>query len=268
MPVSELTSRNNPLIKTLRLITSGSKRAPRHYAIAEGIRVLEEAQKSSCEIEALLYTGSFVSMARGKRLLDSLKSEGVRCYRTPDALLGTLSDVQSSQGALALVKVPVLSLQKCKLPDNPFIMCACGIQDPGNLGTLIRTAAAAGVTLVCSIRGTVSARNPKAVRSSAGAFFKIPIIEQLDHSEFRSFCKMRSIRLFRSDPRKGLLFAKADLKAPCAILFGNEGAGLADSLFADSVALRIPMTEGTESLNVAVAGSLILYEVFRQRLKE
>ena len=267
MPVSELTSRNNPLIKTIRLIASGSKRAPRHYAIVEGIRVLEEAQKSAFKIEALLYTGSFGTVAREKRLLESLKSEGVRCYRTPVALMATLSDVKTSQGALALVETPVLSLKECTLPDTPFILCACGIQDPGNLGTLIRTATAAGASLVCSIRGTVSARNPKAVRSSAGAFFRIPVIEQLENAEFRSFCRMHSIQLFRADPRRGQLFAKADFKAPCAILLGNEGAGFADTQYADSVALRIPMTEGSESLNVAVAGSLILYEVFRQRLK-
>jgi TrmH family RNA methyltransferase len=265
MTTSQLTSRDNPLIKTIRLVSSGSRRAPKQYVIAEGIRVLEEVQKSACSIEAVLFTDRFGSDAREKKMLQAWKSEGVRCYRTPDKLLDAVSSVQTSQGVLALVKVPEFSLGETVLPENPFILCACGIQDPGNLGTLVRTAAATAVSLVCTIKGTVSARSPKAIRSSAGAIFKIPVIENIEEPDFRRFCEIHSIRLYRTNPGTGVIYTKAKLNSPCAVLLGNEGAGMKEHEFAGSTPIRIPMTDGAESLNVAVAGSVILFEAFRQR---
>lgn len=265
MAVSKLTSKNNPLLKTIRLVSSGSRRAPRGLVLAEGVRVLEEAERAGCSIDTAVFSAQFGSNIRERKLLDAWRSKGVRLYETPEKLLESVSDVQAPQGAVALVRVPDLSLDKIVLPENALILCAFGIQDPGNLGTLIRTSAAAGAYMACTIKGTVSARNPKAIRSSAGVFFRLPVVEHVELSDFRSFCALHSIRLYRTDPRNGILYTQADLQSPCAIMLGNEGEGIADQDFADFPAIRIPMIDAVESLNVSIAGSLILFEAFRQR---
>jgi TrmH family RNA methyltransferase len=165
------------------------------------------------------------------------------------------------------VFVPEGDLKSISPVLNPLVLYACGIQDPGNLGTLIRTAAAAGAHMVCTSKGTVSARNPKAVRSSAGAIFHLSIVEHADASEFRRFCEHHTIRLYRTHAREGTHYTEANLKSPCAVLLGNEGSGMDEKEFSDCPTIRIPMAEGIESLNVAIAGAVILFEASRQRLK-
>ncbi len=265
MTVSQITSKNNPLLKTIRLVSSGSRRAPKGLVLAEGLRVLEEAERAGCPIEAVVFSGHFGSNARGKKLLDQWESRQVRLYETQEKFLDSVSGVQSPQGAVALVRIADLSLDTTALPEKPLILCAYGIQDPGNLGTLVRTAAAAGACLVCTIKGTVSARNPKAIRSSAGVIFRLPVVEHVDLPDFGGFCNMRSIKLYRTDPRIGVPYMQADLHSPCAIILGNEGGGIEEHELAGIPAIRVPMIDGVESLNVSIAGAVILFEAFRQR---
>lgn len=265
MTVSQLTSKHNPLLKNIRLVSSGSHRAPKGLVTAEGVRILEEVERAGCAIEAVLFSEHFGSNTREKSLLDAWSLKHVRLYRTQEKLLASVSSVQTPQGAIALVRFPDLSLKKTALPKNALILCAYGIQDPGNLGTLIRTAAAAGACLVCTIKGTVSARNPKAIRASAGVFFRLPVVERVELSDIRSFCDLHAISLHRTDPRMGTPYTQANLQSPCAILLGNEGEGIAEHEVTGIPAIRIPMIDGVESLNVSIAGAVILFEAFKQR---
>ncbi len=236
--------------------------------MAEGIRVLEEVLNAGSEIEAVILSERFGSPGRERRLLDAWLSKKVPLFQVKEKLFASVSSVQSPQGALALVRVPPLSLSHIRSSSNPLILFACGIQDPGNLGTLIRAAAAAGATLLCTAKGTVSARNPKAIRASAGAFFHLPPVENVAASDFHSYCSHRSIRLYRADACDGIVYTRADLKIACAILLGNEGSGIVPEEFAAVPAIRIPMAEGIESLNVAMAGAILLFEAKRQRRAE
>jgi len=265
MRVPQLTSKDNPLLKTFRLVTSGSRRAPRQLVIAEGVRVLEEVEKSGCKIEAVLLSENFGSSQREKQLRHRWFSKEIRVYQLDRKLFQSISTVQTPQGAIALVHVPETDLSSVAPLRDSLILYACGIQDPGNLGTIIRTAVAAGAGLVCTTKGTVSARNAKVIRSSAGSFFRIPIVEHTGFSEFQRYCELHSVRLYRTDAREGILYTEADLKSPCAILLGNEGGGIVEKEFSVFPAIRIPMAEETESLNVAIAGAVILFEASRQR---
>jgi len=229
------------------------------------MRVLEEVNKAGCEIEAVVFSENFGTAPREKALLVTWYSRGVRTYRAGEKLFESVSSVQTPQGAIALVRIPKLTLDKVLAAKNALVLYACGIQDPGNLGTLIRAAAATGASLVCTTKGTVSARNPKAIRSSAGAFFQIPLVEHVDVPDFQNYCDAHSIRPYRADTRRGVLYTEADLQSSCAILLGNEGSGMAEEEFARFPAIRIPMAEGVESLNVAMAGAVILFEALRQR---
>ncbi len=265
MTVSQLMSRDNPLLKTIRLVSSGSRRAPKQLVVAEGIRVLEEVNDSCYEIEAVVFSEHFGSAPREELLLELWQSRGVQAYRVGDKLFASISAVLAPQGAVALVRVPALSLDQLPAPENALILYACGLQDPGNLGTLIRTAAAAGASALCTTKGTVSARNPKALRASAGLFFRLPLVEHVDAANFLDYCSSRGIRMFRTDAREGILYTEADLQLPCAILLGNEGSGMTGQELFEFPSIRIPMAEGVESLNVAIAGSVILFEASRQR---
>ncbi len=265
MTIPQLTSRHNPLLKTIRLVSSGSHRAPKGLVTAEGVRVLEEVQRAGCAIEAVLYSENFGSDTREKYLLDAWNLQHVPLYRTQEKLLASVSGVQTPQGVIALVRISDLSLKNVLIPKNALILCAYGIQDPGNLGTLIRSAAAGGGSMVCTTKGTVSARNPKAIRASAGVFFRLPVVEHVELSDFRSFCDLHAIALHRADPRIGIPYTQADLQSSCAILLGNEGGGMAEHAVSGIPSIRIPMIDGVESLNVSIAGAVILFEAFRQR---
>jgi TrmH family RNA methyltransferase len=265
MPDTPITNKANPFAKKVRLVASQARSAPAELVLAEGVRVLEEAIAARHEIEGAMISEGFGRGPKEKALIERLRAEGIRLYRAGDALMRNLSGVVAPQGVLGLVRVPILSLDAVSPDGNPLILCACGIQDPGNLGTLIRTAAAAGARMVCTISGTVSARNPKSVRSSAGVFFCIPVIEDLRPEDFLEFCRSRSVRAFRADARARAAYDSLDLTQATAILLGGESRGLTGQEWTALPAIRIPMSPGVESLNVAAAGAILLFEAYRQR---
>lgn len=265
MAVPRLTNKDNSLLKTIRLVSSGSRRAPKELVVAEGVRVLEEVNRAGCRIEAVVFSEQFGDTERETDLLRTWFSKGTRLFKTDGKLFKSVSSVRMPQGALALVEVRERSLSEIDPSQNPLVVYACGIQDPGNLGTLIRAAAAAGATLICTTKGTVSAKNPKAIRASAGAFFQLPTIERVEPSAFRSYCDRCSIHPYRADAREGTPYTQVDLQSPAALLLGNEGSGLAEKELMAFPAIRIPMSKGVESLNVAAAGAILLFEAARQR---
>jgi TrmH family RNA methyltransferase len=265
MTVQQLTSKDNPLLKNIRQVASGVRRAPKQMVVAEGLRVLEEVEQSLFAVHAVVCSEAFGSTPREKVLLDRFETKQVRLYRVSEPLFQSISTVQTPQGVIALVHVPETDFASVPQSQNPLVLCACGFQDPGNLGTLVRTAAAADASLLCTTEGTVSARNPKAIRSSAGAFFRLPILEHISLQEFRLYCSQHSIRLYRTDAREGVIYTEAELRSSCAILLGNEGSGFAEQTISMLPAIRIPIAQGVESLNVATAGAVILFEARRQR---
>ena len=265
MPIRSLTSKTNPIIRTIRLVADQSRRAPQDLVLAEGTRALAEALDAKLEIEAVLLSEQFDMSVRNQVLLEEILRSSMSVYRAPDAVFRHLSAVQAPQGILALVRIPVIPLEEVILPDRPLILCACAIQDPGNLGTLIRTADAAGASLVCSLSGTVSARNPKTVRASAGALFRLPVVEQIAAPDFLDYCARRSISLLSSSARGATTYFETDLARPCALLLGNEGSGIDETIWAGVPCVCIPMAPGVESLNVAAAGAILLFEALRQR---
>ncbi len=261
----DLSSARNPLLKTARLVASQSRRAPPDLVLAEGIRVLEEATASRHPITAVILTEEFGATAREKALIEVWSSAGVRMYRAGAKVIRSVSSVLEPQGATALVRVPPAGLADLTRIPGADVLCACGLQDPGNLGTLIRIAAAAGCALFCTTPGTVSPRNPKAVRASAGTFFRLAVSEGISMAEVLAFSRKHTLPVYRTDAHTGQDYFKADLRSPFVLLLGNEARGFEAPGWSDLPPLRIPMAAGVESLNVAAAGAVILFEALRQR---
>jgi len=260
-----LAGKNNPLIRVIRKIAAQARKAPADVVIAEGIRVLEEVTALGCPLEAALVSEAFGSREREAALLHAWLSRGVPVRRGAAPVLKSLSDVMSFQGALALVTVPGRTLASMETEPPGLITVFCGLQDPGNLGTLLRTARAAGASWAAATLETVSARNPKAIRASAGAFFSLPIVEGLRPEEILDHCRRHGIRMYRAAPSAAQTCWTADLLGPVALFLGNEARGLSDPPLGAIPAIGIPMAPGAESLNVAAAGAVLLFEAFRQR---
>ena len=265
MTYARLTGKDNPLLKTLRKLNRNPEKESGGQLVVEGVRVLEEAEKSGCETNAVVITESFGREPRETNLLERWRARGIRVFLVDEKLFASVSAVRVPQGAMALVRAPQHALDVIHRKERVLILCACGIQDPGNLGTLIRTAAAAGADAVLTTKETVSARNPKTLRASAGAFFNIPVIEHLETGELRSYCERNNIRMYRTDARAGIRHTQADLASSCAIFLGNEGAGINETEFARIPAVHISMSGNAESLNVAAAGAILMFEAVRQR---
>lgn len=265
MKIRLITSRDHPLLRKMRLVAARARRAPEDLVLAEGIRIVEEATVTGHAIVGALVSERFGTTEREKTLLAAWADRGVDLFQAGQSVVRSVSDVVAHQGAIALVRVPVRSLGEIELCANPLILCAWEVQDPGNLGMLIRSAAAAGASLVCTMAGTVSARNPKSIRSSAGALFRIPVVEGVSPEEFLEYCRRRSVRVYRTSVGNGIPYSEVSFCSPCAFLLGNEGRGLPAAQWVSLHAVRIPMASGVESMNVAAAGTVLLFEACRQR---
>ncbi len=260
-----LSSKHNSVVKLMRAVAVQSHRAPSDLLLAEGIRALEEVSKAGCYVEAALISDSFGNESREAKLLEAWADTNVDLYRVPNRLLDSISAVRANQGAIALIRVPVLQLEDVAVSRRPLILCACDIQDPGNLGTLIRSAAAAGADMVCTTPGTVSARNTKSVRASAGAIFHIAVVEQVTPARFLEYCESRQIRAYRAAAHAGDSHFEVDLRGAVALVLGNEARGSRDQDWPGVSLVHIAMAARVESINVAAAGAVLLFEAFRQR---
>jgi TrmH family RNA methyltransferase len=260
MDSSVVTSRANTRVKQLRAAFQGHARLSGGMVAIEGDHLLAEALRSGMVLKSV-----FVSESR---TVPRIVPRGVEVLRLTDEVFGSVVETQSPQGVAALIIPPVSTLEDV-MGDagQPLILVAAGLQDPGNMGTLVRSAEAFGATGILTTPGTVSAWNQKALRASVGSVFRVPVVAVT--AEQMAGVKTRGVRLVAAMGREeyGVVSAQeVDFTVPCALMIGNEGAGLDEEWRAMAdVQATIPCPGNVESLNAAVAGSLLLYEASRQR---
>jgi TrmH family RNA methyltransferase len=259
----EVTSPTNALLKVFRsALAEGTTREG--WLAVEGPFLVEEALDAAPEVKTHSVLVAASAVEKFSPLLDRLPAEA-ESTAVPDRLFERVTQTQSPQGIAALIEIPAYSLDQVLAARNPLLVVACQIQDPGNLGTMMRSALAFSAAGFLTLKATVSPFNPKAVRSSAGAIFRLPLVCGLDPNESLTFLSRR-VRIVAADRHSPASLSQADLTGPLAILVGREATGLPEEIARHaSQLLSIPIREEVDSVNAATAASIFLYEAARQR---
>ena len=258
-----ITSIQNPKVKLVRgLLASKKERDETGSFIIEGVRLAEEAVHAGSHPKFILFSSQL--SARGHEILDNLSDQNCEIEEIAPELMDRISDTQTSQGIL--MALPALKT----IPGNShtFVLALDMVRDPGNMGTLLRSAAALGVEAVILTPESADPYSPKVLRSAMGAHFKLTI-STMTPDEILAYCKTSNtpaLDILLADSEKGKVCWEEDLTRPMCVVIGGEAAGAGEGLrkIVDE-SVRIPMLNTTESYNAAVAGSILMYEVFRQR---
>ncbi len=263
----KITSLANPKIKELLDIKRGKSRVKHTSFIIEGHHLIEMALGADTPVIEGFFTEDFSRKKEGQKILEQLSRHMSRIYEVTDQILRKISETETPQGIIAVAASRPLRLDELPMKENPLIVVSDGIQDPGNLGTIIRTADAAGADAVIILTGTCDVYMQKTVRATAGSLFNIPIAHAAVE-EFLEWLRSHNIKLAVTASDAKNSFFEVDLDKPIAFVFGNEAHGVQEDLKrAADMVLRIPIYGKAESLNVAVSASVCLYEALRQRTR-
>ena len=270
MPRAETTrlrrvsSHQNAAVKKLRRAFSRGELTDEGFCAIEGVRTLDEAIRSGLKLQSVFFSESASELA--SRLLPQIGAH-TETLLLPDNAFHAAVATENPQGVAALVKLKEFSVEDALRGAAPFVVLVVGLQDPGNLGTIIRSAEAFGTGGVLLAEKTVSPFNPKVVRASAGSFFRLPVVTTKLSAAVATL-RARGLRLVASSSHKGTPAAEANLSSALALLIGNEGEGLpreASAVVDETVA--IPHSPKVESLNAGIAASILMYEAARQRAR-
>jgi RNA methyltransferase, TrmH family len=241
-------------------------RERRGLALAEGIRLVEEALATSTPVRGAAASPALEATTRGKALKAALLQKGVRVEDVSEDELMSLANTEHPQGVVAVVEPRQWGLADIRLIPGSVLLALDGVQDPGNVGTMLRTALGLGATGVLALKGTADLTNPKVIRGGMGASFRLPAVPA-SPEELLAWARLQRAQIWVADaggePADGLP-PRAAQRPPVVLVVGNEGAGVGPVL--DSAADRriaIRQAPGVESLNVAVAAGILLYEVTR-----
>ncbi len=233
----------------------------------EGITFVTEALRSGAPVDCLVYTEKILQHRKGRVLLGQFQKRGVPAFLVGERLYEGLTDTETPQGVLAVVEQPAWRQGDVMSRPGGLYVALDGIQDPGNLGTILRTGDGIGLDAVWLGLGTVDLYNPKVLRATAGSIFRLPSFPGTGLDKLLPELKAGGARIVAAVPHAGQSYFEADLKHQrLLLLIGNEARGVRRDLLAlaDQV-VNIPLRPEVESLNAAVAAALLLYEAYRQR---
>lgn len=254
-----IESKENAFFKLAKKLKDRKGRSKEQKYIIEGFRLIQEAFKAGCKVDSIVVNND------GEKKINQYLEQYIDCvkvYLMEDSLFSQLTSTENPQGIIALLEIED---NRENLNGDFYLLCD-KVQDPGNLGTIIRTAHAAGVTGIILTKGTVDIYNDKVIRSTMGSIFYVPIIHDNDLT-FLKGLKDDGFSLVATSLQESKDFFREDLSGKIILSVGNEGNGISDEIFemAD-IKVKIPMPGGAESLNVAIATSIILFERVRQNI--
>jgi TrmH family RNA methyltransferase len=257
-----ITSIQNPTIKQMRKLHSAKERRKQNLFLLEGTNLLEAASELNYPLNVVCYTQQWQDNHR--KIWEKLVNITTKLELVSAEVLGAIATTVNPDGIVATAVRKNSSISQNEPIELGLLLER--LQDPGNLGTIIRTATATGIDRLWLTEDSVDLDNPKVLRSSAGAWLKLPMQVTVDPFQLVQEYKQKGLKIIATTTKTSQLYWDVDLTHPTLILLGNEGAGLSESLIslADEK-VKIPLQEGVESLNVAIATSLLLYEAQRQR---
>jgi TrmH family RNA methyltransferase len=263
-----VAGRHNQRLKELRLAFRRAELTAQGECAIEGVKLLEEALRSGQHLDSVFFSESARPLA--EKLLPQIVARKINARTEtlvlPNALFNSIVPSDAPQGVAALLKLPTFSSVQLldRSSDGPFVVAA-GLQDPGNLGTILRSAEAFGAAGIFLTEGTVSPYNSKVLRGSAGSIFRLPFL-RISSAELLPLLRAHGVRLLATSSHQGTPLPQISWTLPLAIFIGNEGAGLSRELTREmDETLAIPQAAQVESLNAGVAASIVLYEAARNR---
>lgn len=267
-----ITSLQNPLVKYLQRLHRRKFREQEGKFLIEGIRLVEEALHWQWPVDKLIYSPGLLKSPRGAGLLASA-GKNTQTVLVDQKVIGALAFTGTPQGVVALCRMAGRQLKDLARPEpvglvkgHPLLVVVDGVADPGNLGTIIRSADAFGADGVVLMKGTVDLYNDKTIRSTMGSLFHLPVVGGAGAEELWGLMSEGGFSLLVGVPEGGLPVEQLDLNRPLALVVGSEGAGPSGELLSlPHVGVSIPMPGRAESLNAGVAASILIYEIARGR---
>jgi len=266
--MERISSRQNPLVRRFRALAQGTTTDADGGTLdmlLDGEHLLREAIASRIQIDIAAFADggrdrSFATLA------DELAQHGAPVVSVTTAVLEAMSPVRAPSGVVAIARLPTVSIDRVLERQPQLIFMLCDVQDPGNVGAVVRAGEACGATGIVAGERCADPYGWKAVRGSMGSIFRVPVASRVSLLDAARMVKARGVRLLAAVPRDGDALHETDLREPFAVMLGGEGSGLPHALLEQADArLTIPMRPPVESLNVSIAAALIAYEASRQR---
>jgi len=264
-----ISSAANPLVKRVRALGDRKCRRREGAFVVQGIQPVWQAVEARADIEVLLVAPDLLRHAGALSMVEAQAAAGVRVARLSGELFGRIADRDAPTGLAAIVRATPTALASLPVPGDAVFVALHAAGNPGNVGTIVRTASAAGAAGVILIGPSADPYDPAAVKASMGALFTVPVTTAASGAEFLTWARSHGVAVAATSARASVSHWHAEWRLPLALLLGSEGTGLpADLIDAADLRVAIPMTGTAESLNLAVAAGVLLYEVRRRTWTE
>ena len=260
-----ISSAANPLVKRVRALADRKHRRRESAFVVQGIQPVWQAVEAGAGIETLIVAPDLLRHAGATAMVAAQEAAGVKVARLSGELFGRIADRDGPSGLAAIVRSALVALAELTAGGTSLFAALHCAANPGNVGTIVRTASAVGADGVILIGPSADPHDPVAVKASMGAIFTVPVATASSAAEFADWASARGVTVAATSARGSVSCWEADLPLPLAVLLGSEGVGLPDDLLAAAdLRVAIPMTGTAESLNLAVAAGVLLYEVRRR----
>lgn len=266
--IKKIASKENLIIKRIKQLESKKYRERFNQFMLEGQNLIEEAIRNNADLCFVIYSDSFLDSMEKEELINFLLDKGIAIYNVNDKLFDYIAETETPQGIIGVASKPTFSQEEIIGKPGSNIVILDRVQDPGNLGTILRTADAAGFDCAISIKGSSDHFSSKVIRSAAGSIFRVPIFYIENSFLAVSLLKKNKKKIICSSPKCQQYYYDITMDKDIGLVIGNEANGVSDEFFLSSDHLvKIPMFGNIESLNASVAASILMYESVRQRLQ-
>lgn len=260
-----ITSVANPLIKRIRSLAQKKFREQERTFFVEGIQPVWSAIEHHAQIQVIIVAPELLTSESAREMIDSARAKNIHVVNVNRAVFESFAERENPSGLGALVEMREANLDQLTITTKSIFIALHQVGNPGNLGTIIRTADAVGASAVILIGETTDEYHPHAVKASMGALFNVPVVHVARAEDLFAWCKLRGVNVITTSAHAAQDYAPVKYPLPALFLFGSEGEGLSKEILArGNLAVKIPMEGTATSLNLAVAVGVILYEVKRQ----